>query len=304
MKTIFLQTILSFSVLICSSSHFVQAQRIKVTCTIAQVSDLVRNVGGDVVEVTTLMGEGVDPHLYKASQGDIAKLMNADIIFYNGLMLEGRMGDIFVKMARTGVITIPVTEAIDQTRLLEPPEFEGHWDPHVWMDPSLWAETIPLVVEHLSKLEPEHEQRFIENGKLYKQNLMILHEETKERIASIPKKRRILITAHDAFGYFGKAYDIEVRGLQGISTASEFGLQDLQELVDLIVEREVKAVFIESSVPTRSIEALIEGCKAKGHAIEIGGELFSDAMGAPGTLEGTYIGMITHNVETIVSSLK
>lgn len=288
----------------CGVQDEVDQQKIQVTCTTAQVADLVKHIGRDDVEVTVLMGEGVDPHLYKASQGDISKLSEADIILYNGLMLEGRMGDIFVKMARMGKPTIPLTEAVDPSKLMEPPEFEGHYDPHIWMDPSLWAETVPIVVKELSQLNSDKADEFKKNGEQYFEMLMKLHEDNKAKLLSIPNEQRVLITAHDAFGYFGKVYDVEVRGLQGISTASEFGLQDLQVLIDLIVDRKVKAVFVESSVPARSIEALVEGCKAKGHTIKIGGELFSDAMGAPGTKEGTYLGMMEHNVNTIVQSLQ
>lgn len=303
MRTLFL--LLSSILLIsCNAKQAAESLFIKVTCTTAQVADLVKNIGGEAVEVITLMGEGVDPHLYKASQGDIAKLSEADIIFYNGLMLEGRMGDIFVKLARLGKPAIPVSEGVNQSHLTEPPEFKGHYDPHIWMDPTLWAETISVVVDELSKIKPGMKDAFTQNGETYKQKLLTIHEENKTKIASIPKEQRVLVTAHDAFGYFGRVYDIEVKGLQGISTASEFGLQDMQNLIDIIVERKVKAVFVESSVPARSIEALVEGCKAKGHEIRIGGELFSDAMGAPGTKEGTYIGMLEHNVNTIVNALR
>lgn len=303
MKNLYLLICFVF-IVSCGEQAVLDQQKIQVTCTTAQVADLVKNIGKEVVEVTVLMGEGVDPHLYKASQGDISKLSEADIIFYNGLMLEGRMGDIFVKMARMGKPTIPVTEGVDQSRLMEPPEFEGHYDPHIWMDPSLWAETVPIVVKELSKLKVDEVDTFKKNGDEYVASLMKLHEVNQTKLSSIPKEQRVLITAHDAFGYFGEVYDVEVKGLQGISTASEFGLQDLQVLIDLIVERKVKAVFVESSVPARSIEALVEGCKAKGHTIKIGGELFSDAMGAPGTIEGTYLGMMEHNVNTIVNSLQ
>jgi manganese/zinc/iron transport system substrate-binding protein len=282
----------------------VEQKKIQITCTIAQIVDVVQHVGGDAVEVTGLMGQGVDPHLYKASQGDISKLMNADIIFYNGLMLEGRMGDIFVKMARMGKPTIPLSEGVTQDKLREPPEFEGHFDPHIWMDTALWAETVPFVAKELAKLKPEKEAEFKKNAEEYYETLMKLHAENKAKLSTIPKEQRVLVTAHDAFGYFGVAYDVEVMGLQGISTASEFGLQDLQTLIDVIITRKVKAVFVESSVPARSIEALVEGCKAKGHTISIGGELYSDAMGASGTEEGTYVGMIEHNVNTITNALK
>lgn len=277
---------------------------VKATATIAQIADLVRNVAGDRAEVTALMGEGVDPHLYKASQGDIAVLSTSEIIFYNGLMLEGRMGDVFVKMASMGRPVVPVTEAIPEDQRMEPPEFEGHYDPHVWMDASLWAMAADLVAERLSELRPESEAFFAQRAADYRGRLIELHEYAKAEIGSIPAERRVLITAHDAFGYFGRAYGIEVMGLQGISTASEAGLRDMQNLINVIIERGVKAVFVESSVPPRNIEALVSGCRARGHEVVIGGELFSDAMGAPGTEEGTYIGMFRHNVQTIVKALK
>jgi len=288
----------------CSDRGIDNTGPVKVTATIAQVADLVRNVGGEHVVVEGLMGEGVDPHLYKASQGDISKLSSAEIIFYSGLMLEGRMTDIFVKMAGQGKPTIPVSDAVSDSDLAEPEEFEGHYDPHVWMDAAMWSQTIPAVVQPLSELRPQWASDFEANGEAYKAKLMELHEYAKAQIASIPKEQRVLVTAHDAFGYFGSAYDIEVMGLQGISTVSEMGLQDLQTLVDILVERKIKAVFVESSVPRRNIEALIAGCEANGHDVVIGGELFSDAMGAPGTPEGTYEGMFKHNVDTIVNALK
>ena len=275
-----------------------------ITTTTAQVADLVNNIGQEYVKVISLMGEGVDPHLFKASQGDIAKLAGADLIFYNGLMLEGRMGDVLEKMAQMGRPTRPVSDGLDPSRLTTPKEFGGHHDPHIWMDVGMWAETIPIVVDELSKQDSSHHDVFVQNGKAYQEKLMALHEESRQKIATIPETRRIMVTAHDAFGYFGRAYGIEVRGLQGISTASEFGLQDLQRLVDLIVERRVKAVFVETSVPRRSIESLMAGCQAKGHEVKIGGLLYSDAMGASGTEEGTYLGMMRHNVDTIVAALR
>lgn len=278
--------------------------KLRVTTTIAQIGDTVQNIGGDRVEVITLCGPGVDPHLYKASQGDIERLNKADIIFYNGLMLEGRMADIFVKIARSGKPTVAMGDGVDQNLLTEPPEFQGHFDPHIWMDASLWAQTINLVVGELSKLDPAGAEIFKQNGESYRKQLLDLHEYCKKQVATIPEPQRILLTAHDAFGYFGRAYGVQVMGLQGISTTSEPGLQDIQRLVDMILNKKVKAIFVESSISTRSIEAVVEGCKARGFEIKIGGELFSDAMGQPGTPEGTYVGMLKHNVDTIVTALK
>jgi len=280
--------------------------KMRVTVTTAQIADLVKNVGGGRVAVTALMGPGVDPHLYKASQGDIGRLASADIVFYNGLMLEGRMADILERLIRGGrpAASVALGEKIDPALLSHPPQFQGHSDPHIWMDVSLWARTIPAVIQELAALDPAGREEYEKNGEAYRQALERLHEEVKQKIRTIPKERRVLITAHDAFGYFGRAYEIEVTGLQGISTASEFGLRDLQRLVSLIAERQIKAVFVESSVPRRSIEALVEGCRARVHEVRIGGELFSDALGPEGTPEGTYTGMIEHNVNTIVEALK
>jgi manganese/zinc/iron transport system substrate-binding protein len=282
----------------------VSQRKIKVTTTTGMVADTARNVGGERVEVTSLMGPGVDPHLYKASEGDIARLAEADVIFYNGLNLEGKMGDIFVKMAGSGKATVPVSEGVSESELREPPEFLGHFDPHIWFDVSMWAQTIPPVVNALAKLDPGSKALYETNGEAYRGKLAELHELCKVRLATVPKERRVLITAHDAFGYFGRAYDVEVKGLQGISTLSEYGVADIERLVAEISRRKIKAVFVESSVPKRSIEAVVAGCKAKGHPVRIGGTLFSDAMGAAGTPEGTYPGMVRYNVETIVAALK
>ncbi|MDH3215131.1 MAG: zinc ABC transporter substrate-binding protein [Candidatus Krumholzibacteria bacterium] len=277
---------------------------LKVTTTTGIVAEVVRKVGGDHVSVVNLMGPGVDPHLYKASEGDIQRLEKADLIFYNGLNLEGKMGEIFVKMARKGKLTFALSESVDTRLLREPPEFQGHYDPHIWFDVSLWAQTIPVVVGALSEAKPSARGDFVANGERYDAELADLHEYCRDRLASIPSERRVLVTAHDAFGYFGRAYNIEVVGLQGITTTSEYGLKDVQRIVQLITERRLSAVFVESSVPKRSIEAVVAGVRSRGHNVRIGGQLFSDAMGEPGTPEGTYPGMVRHNVETIVQSLK
>lgn len=273
---------------------------IAVTVTTGMVGNIVQNVGGDRVAVTALMGPGVDPHLYKASEGDIARMASAQIIFYNGVHLEGRMGDILVKMARAKP-TVAVAERIPAENLLER---DGAEDPHIWFDVTNWMKATEVVRDELVKFDPDGKAVYEANATQYLKDLQDLHEWAKAQLATIPSDRRVLVTAHDAFNYFGRAYDIEVVGLQGISTASEYGLKDVQDMVDLIVRRQIKAVFVESSVPKRSIEALVEGAKARGQDLKIGGELFSDAMGTPGTLEGTYIGMVKHNVNTIVDALK
>lgn len=277
--------------------------RIKAVVTIGMIGDLVENIGGDRVEVTALMGPGIDPHLYKATQGDLERLTGADIIFYNGLHLEGKMVDIFARLA-TKRPCHAVTAGIDTAKLRKPPEFDGQYDPHVWFDVSLWIEAAKKVQAELSALKPELKELFAQNAKPYLASLEQLDKMARESIATIPKSQRLLITAHDAFGYFGRAYEIEVMGLQGISTATEYGLNDVTRLVDVIIERKVPAIFVESSVPKKFVEAIEEGVKAKKGQVKVGGELFSDAMGTAGTPEGTYVGMVTHNVGTIVKALK
>lgn len=274
-----------------------------VVCTIGMIADVATIIGGDRVKVTGIMGEGVDPHLYKASTGDVRLLSDADLILYNGLNLEGKMGDLFVKMAAKKP-TVAVTEKIDEKLLREPPEFAGHFDPHVWFDVSLWMSAVERTRDALIALDADGADGYNARAAAYLRELAELHKECREKIATVPRESRVLITAHDAFGYFGRAYDIDVRGLQGISTESEPSLRDVNTLVDMIVSRKVKAVFVESSVPARNVEALIEGCKSRGHAVRIGGQLYSDAMGRPGTPEGTYIGMVRYNVRTIVDALK
>ena len=275
---------------------------INAVTTTGMIADAVERIGGSYVKVTGLMGPGVDPHLYKASEGDIQRLMNADIIFYNGLNLEGKMGDIFVKMARTRPV-VALTDNLNPEMLREPPEFQGHYDPHVWFDVKLWAETLPMIAEGLADLDPKHADEFRRNMKAYREELLHLDQWCRDTIAKIPAPQRVLVTAHDAFGYFGRAYNIHVVALQGISTVSEFGLKDVQRLVDLIVDRKIKAVFVESIIPQRSIEAVVEGVRKRRHDVIIGGTLFSDAMGKPGTPEGNYIGMVRANVTTITNAL-
>ncbi len=285
------------------SSQQARSGPLKITTTIGMIADIAHVVGGEHVEVTGLMGPGVDPHLYKATQGDLAKLRGADLILYNGLHLEGRMADVLVQMA-SSVKTVQVTETIPHDLLREPPEFQGQFDPHVWFDVSMWKFTVERTRDALKEAIPAYADEFDANASAYLAKMDELHAYAKEQIATIPQETRVLVTAHDAFGYFGRAYGIEVLGLQGISTASEYGLQDVDKLVDVLVSRKIRAVFVESSISPKSIEALVAGAQSRGHDLKIGGQLFSDAMGAADTPEGTYLGMVRHNVDTIVGALK
>jgi len=285
-----------------ASGGDLSSRKINVVATTGMIADAVANVGGDRVEVEGLMGPGIDPHLYKASAGDVSKLEDADIIFYNGLELEGRMTDIFVRLARSKP-TVAVTENISPDSLREPPEFAGKYDPHVWFDVTLWIEVVRAVESHLSELDPDSAETYAENAATYITELEELDSWVQEQINTIPERARVLITAHDAFGYFGDKYGLDVRGLQGISTQSEAGLADVQDLADFIADNNIPAVFIESSVNENTIDAVREAVQAKGKEVEIGGTLFSDAMGESGTEEGTYLGMVRHNVNTIVSAL-
>ena len=276
--------------------------KLRVVTTIGMITDIVKNVGGERVEVTGLMGPGVDPHLYKASAGDVQRLTSAQLIFYNGLHLESKMGDILAKMSGD-TKTVAVTDAVDRSLLLTPPEFEGQYDPHLWFDVPLWMEAVGKVRDTLSEVDSDDTLTYYTNAERYLAKLAELHEYVKAQAARVPSEQRVLVTAHDAFNYFGNAYGFEVRGLQGISTATEAGIADVQELATFIAERRIPAIFVESSVSSRSLEAVRAAVKSKGFEVIIGGELFSDAMGDDGTPEGTYIGMVRHNIDTIVTAL-
>lgn len=279
------------------------AQPFTALATTGMIGDAVKAVVGDSGKVEVLLGSGIDPHSYKPTRADIARLSSADIVFYNGLLLEGKMTDALVRVANAGRPVVPVTEALDERFLLEPEGFDGQYDPHVWMDVTGWKKTVEAVRESLVKFRPSLADKFRANAARYIGELDTLDKYVRGILASVPKQSRVLITAHDAFNYFGRAYDFEVLGIQGISTESEAGLKRIQELVDLIVSRKIGAVFVESTVSDRNVRALIEGARARGHTVKIGGELFSDAMGAPGTYEGTYVGMIDHNATVISKAL-
>lgn len=275
---------------------------VQAVATTGMIADIVRNVGGERVQVTALMGAGVDPHLYKASERDVITLADADIIFYNGLHLEAGMSRVFEKV-QGRLNTVAVTRDFDEKILLTPPEFAGAHDPHVWFDVTLWMQAARTVTAALADLDPQHADTYRQNAEAYLQQLAALDEYVHQQAQRVPPDKRVLITAHDAFNYFGRAYGFEVRGLQGISTAAEAGTADVSGLVTFIVERRIPAIFVESSVPLRNIEAVQAAVRARGFDVRIGGQLFSDAMGNAGTFEGTYSGMVRHNIDTIVSAL-
>lgn len=278
-------------------------KKISIVTTTGMIKDAAINIIGDNAEIVSLMGPGVDPHLYKATQGDLEKLTNADIIFYNGLHLEGKMGEVMEKLGRSKPV-IAISKDIPDSLLRTVPGFQGTHDPHIWFDVSLWKNATKTITSFMLQYDSLHSTEYQSNSQRYLATLDSLHEKTKTRILEIPEMQRALVTAHDAFGYFGDAYGIEVRGLQGISTVAEFGLRDVTDLVDFIISRKIKAIFVETSVSKKSIEAVVEGCKQKNWEVKIGGSLYSDAMGTEGTPEGTYIGMVSKNVSMMVDALK
>lgn len=274
-----------------------------ISTTTGMIADVVEKVAGERASVDNLIGEGVDPHLYKPTTSDVKALQSADLVFYNGLMLEGKMGDILVRLSRSGKPVYAVTEEILSQGDYVLTDEEDHYDPHVWMDVKGWMKAVEVVKRGLSEFDPEGASIYEDNAKSYLADLAELDSYAISAIESIPQERRVLVTAHDAFSYMTRAYGLEVRGIQGISTESEAGVRDIEILVSFLVERNIPAIFVESSVSDKNIKALAEGARAKGHEVVIGGELFSDAMGLPGTYEGTYIGMIDHNVTTITRAL-
>ncbi|RJP54607.1 MAG: manganese transporter [Anaerolineaceae bacterium] len=277
---------------------------LNIVTTTGMIADITKNVGGEYVDVIALMGPGVDPHLYKASEGDVRRLQEANIVFYNGLHLEAQMGEVLEKMNDFGIKTVAVTNKIDPSLLSAPPQFAGNYDPHVWFDVTLWMKAVEQVKETLSETDPAHKSEYEANAAAYLVQLEELHQYVLDRAKTIPAEKRIIITAHDAFSYFGRAYGFDVRGLQGISTESQAGTADVQDLANFIVEKQIPAIFVESSVPQRNVEAVQAAVQAQGFDVQIGGSLFSDAMGNEGTPEGTYIGMVRHNIDTIVAALK
>lgn len=277
--------------------------RLQVVATTGIVADVVGRIGGEHIDVKALMGPGVDPHLYKPTEGDVRLLGNADLIVYNGLHLEGKMTDVLVRLARSRPV-VAVAEAVPEDALREPPEFDGLYDPHVWFDVSLWAMTPSVIARELAALDPAHEAEYQANAERVRDELLALDAWVTARISEIPAPARVLVTAHDAFGYFGRRYGMDVIAIQGLSTVSEAGLGDVSRVVDVVIDRGVKAIFVESSVPRRSIQAVVAAVGAKGGTVTIGGELHSDALGAAGGPASTYEGMVRANVDAIVEALK
>lgn len=298
--------ILFFMLTIASCKTEVKKQngKLQIVTTTTMITDMVKNIGGDVVDVKGLMGSGVDPHLYKASEGDVSKLFNADVIIYNGLHLEGKLEDVFEKMEKQQKKTIAVANAVAKNGLIGSEYFASSYDPHIWFHIGYWKQGTQFIIDELKKLDAKNAEVFEKNGEAYLAKLDVLATEISVKIAELPVEKRILVTAHDAFNYFGKLHNFEVVGLQGLSTATEAGVQDVQKLATFIIKNDVKAIFVESSVPKRTIEALQASVKASGHEVAIGGTLYSDALGDAGTVEGTYIGMYKYNVKTIVEALK
>jgi manganese/zinc/iron transport system substrate-binding protein len=279
-----------------------QQKPVNAVVTIAMIGDVVENVGGECVDVTAIMGAGVDPHLYRASANDVRTFQNADVIFYSGYSLEGQLGDVLGKLAKQKPTVAVSPSSIPPGDLISVQDIYGI-DPHLWMDVSLWAKIAPTIATTLAEVRPDCATAMQENARRYGEELAALHEWVKQSIASIPAEQRILVTAHDAFNYYGRAYGIEVAGIQGISTESEAGVADIRQMVDLVVERKVPAVFVESTINPRTIQAVIDAAKQRDHDVKIGGSLYSDAMDEEGKVGGTYIGMIYENTKNVTEGL-
>jgi manganese/zinc/iron transport system substrate-binding protein len=277
--------------------------QLDIAATTGQVGDLLRNIGGDRVSVTTLMGPGVDPHLYKASEQDVITLIDSDAIFYQGLHLEGKLGEVLAQLGKRRPVTA-VGEEIPDDLLTTPENFEGNPDPHVWFDPNLWTYCADAAATALGEIDPDGTATYTENAGAYTSRLTELHSWALGELGTIPDQQRVLVTAHDAFGYFGRAYDIEVVGLQGISTSTEAGIRDVQRIADLLAERQIPTIFVETSVPRRTIEAVQVAARDRGWDVSIGTPLYSDALGNSDSPEGTYLGMFRYNVQAIVQGLK
>jgi manganese/zinc/iron transport system substrate-binding protein len=287
----------------CKDESEKQDGKLDIVTTTTMITDLVKNIGKDSVSVQGLMGSGVDPHLYKASEGDVSKLTGADVVFYNGLHLEGKLVDVFEKMGRNGT-TIALAEVLDKKGLIGSEYFASNYDPHIWFNIEYWKQITEYLTKELSELDPDNAAFYEKNKEEYLKKLDALEGDVRKTIETLPEEKRVLVTAHDAFNYFGQEYGFEVVGLQGLSTATEAGVQDVQKLAQLIIDKQVKAIFVETSVPKRTIEALQQAVNSKGYDVEIGGTLYSDALGNAGTDEGTYLGMFRYNVNTIVEALR
>ncbi len=285
-------------ILACSADVSAQQRKLRVVTTVSMLADAARAIGGDRLDVSSLLGEGVDPHTYRPTRADIARLSAADLVIANGLHLEAQLNETLKLLGKTKTILF-AAEKIPDGRLLADEEYPDRKDPHVWMDPELWKLVAVAIRDTLIERDAPGRAAYEKGAQVYTAELDRIHNYSRELLTAVPKESRVLVTAHDAFNYFGRAYDFEVEGIQGLSTESEAGLKRIESLVQLVAARKVNAVFVESSVPERNVRALVEGADARKHKLAIGGVLYSDALGAPGTYEGTVIGMLDHNVTTI-----
>lgn len=299
----FLLLLVAFFLSACGETPDSSGGPYRIVATVGMIADIVREIAGPLAQVDSLIGEGVDPHLYKPTASDVKAMQSADVVFYNGLLLEGKMTDILVKLASSGKRVHAVTEGLAEESGYVLSGEDDHHDPHVWMDVQGWIAATRVVEKALSEFDSTNAAAYLANAASYREKLVALDGYAKTAVASIPEPQRVLVTAHDAFQYFSRAYGIEVRGIQGMSTESEAGVKDIEDLVSFLVERKIPAVFVESSVSDKNVRALLEGAAAKGHTVVIGGELYSDAMGPAGTYEGTYLGMIDHNLTTMTRAL-
>jgi manganese/zinc/iron transport system substrate-binding protein len=304
MKNLLSLIILVFLVVSCKPNvEQKRTGKLKIVTTTGILADAVMEITGDSAEVTSLMGPGVDPHLYKVSQGDLSVLTKADLIIYNGLHLEGKMGEVLEGLAKQKKV-VAIADGISKSELRNVSGFAGGFDPHIWFNVEIWKKGVEYLAEVIQKNDSVNALYYKKNALVYSKRLDSLHKTVISEIQHIPESQRVLVTAHDAFGYFGDAYKIEVKGLQGISTVSEPGLKDISEITKLIVDRKIKAIFVESSVSPKLVESVVAGAKARGHVVKIGGLLYSDALGEKNTPAGTYIGMVNENVKTITSALR
>jgi len=300
-RRIFIAMAAAFSMVL-PAQWAVAQERLGVVATTGMIADAARNVGGDLVDVRALMGPGVDPHAYRQTRTDIVALVNADLVLWNGLYLEAQMEEFLLELGQDNAV-VAVAEGVPENLLIGSEDYEGRYDPHLWMNPNLWSRVVVNLRDALIAVHPEGAETFTANADAYLDQLADLARYTTAALSSVPAEGRILLTSHDAFNYFGNAYGFEVVGIQGISTESEAGLQRIADLVDMLIARDIRAVFVETSVSDRNIRALVEGARAAGHDVVIGGELYSDAMGEPGTYEGTYVGMIDSNATKIARAL-
>jgi manganese/zinc/iron transport system substrate-binding protein len=294
--------ILTAAVIALGATAAMAQERLEIVATTGMIADAAREVGGDLVQVSALMGPGVDPHAYRQTRSDIVATASADLVLWHGLYLEAQMEDFLLELGRTRPV-VAVADGLPRNLLISHDDYEDRFDPHVWMNPNLWTRVVLEIRDALADVHPDGAEVFRANADAYLDELAALAQYTQQVLSTVPAESRVLLSAHDAFNYFGSAYGFEVTGIQGISTESEAGLLRIAELVDMLVARNIRAVFVESSVSDRNIRALIEGAAARGHEVVIGGELYSDAMGAEGTYEGTYVGMIDHNATVIAAAL-